>query len=66
MTSVELVGDHFFKTGEGADTWKDKTAMWFTIKNPNLGGVTPMELFFRGRGHKVLAFIRGCIEGNRP
>jgi len=45
---------------------KDKVAAWLSTKNPNLGKTTPLDLFFRGRGHKVLLFIKSSLEENKP
>ena len=44
----------------------EKTAHWFTIKNPHLGNMRPIDMFLIGRGHKVLSFIRNAKEGNLP
>lgn len=43
----------------------DKVSAWMMVKNPHLGNVTPMDLFMRGRGHKVLAFVKGALEENK-
>lgn len=42
-----------------------KVPMWFTTKNPHLGECKPIELFFRGRGHKVLSFIQNSLDENK-
>lgn len=41
-----------------------KVSLWFTIPNPLLGNCKPIDLFFRGRGHKVLDFIKTSIDEN--
>jgi len=66
MVSVELVDEFFFEQyPNDYKIWKNKTALWFTVKNPMLGGAVPMELFYRGRGHKVLSFIKGALSENK-
>ena len=54
--AIELL-DAFFKD-------EVKTNAWFNIENPLLGNCTPMELFIRDRGHKVLSFIKNAIDEN--
>lgn len=44
----------------------DKVAHWLTIRNPNLGGMKPIDAFFKDRGHKVLKFIKAAKEENWP
>ena len=58
VEAVTLVSEFF----QGSDV---KTAIWFTTENPHLGGVTPIELFKRWRGHKVLAWIKASLEENK-
>lgn len=43
----------------------DKVSAWMMIKNPHLGNVSPWDLFERGRGHKVLSFVKGALEENQ-
>lgn len=35
----------------------NKVAAWFNTPNMNFGNVSPITLFNRNRGHKVLQFI---------
>lgn len=56
---VELLMQHF----EGDEA---KVAIWLDTKNPLLGGVKPLDMIAVGRGHKLVAFILDCIEGNKP
>lgn len=42
----------------------EKVAFWITAENPFLGEAKPFDLFLRGRGHKVKAFIEDSIEEN--
>ena len=58
LESIKLVQDFFTLNPE-------KTALWFTLENPLLGNVKPIDLFFRGRGHKVLSFIKNSIDENK-
>lgn len=44
---------------------KEKVSAWMTCKNPHLGNTSPWNLFQRGRGHKVLAFVKGALEENK-
>lgn len=43
-----------------------KTTLWFTTKNPLLGGVSPLFMIYTGRIKKLLAFIENQLEGNKP
>lgn len=66
-TSVEIIGlvyDFFCK--QDSATAKIKTAAWMRTKNLNLGDVSPADLIWRDRGHKVLAFVKNQLEGNIP
>lgn len=36
----------------------EKVVWWLATRNPNFGLMRPIELFQKGRGHKVLKFIR--------
>lgn len=42
----------------------EKIVIWLEIENPLLGNVAPVDLFARGRGHKVIAFIRSQLDDN--
>ena len=43
----------------------DKIAVWMMLPNPHLGNASPFALFQRGRGHKVLAFVKNALEENK-
>ena len=61
IESFTKVFDYFKKIDN--NTALEKAIMWFDIKNPNLGGFRPLDLFKIGRGHKVLLFIKASEEG---
>lgn len=44
----------------------EKVYAWLTVKNPGLGGISPLMLINTGRAHKVLQFIVDAQEGNLP
>lgn len=44
----------------------DKAILWMETPNPHFGCVEPMYLIQLGRGHKVLEFVKGAIESNKP
>jgi hypothetical protein len=47
--------------------WDDeKTAHWFDLPNPLLGGVSPNWMLDRGRHDKLGKFIRACLDENKP
>lgn len=41
-----------------------KSALWMMTPNPSLGNSVPFEFFLRGRGHKVLSFVKNALEEN--
>ncbi|HVE44206.1 MAG TPA: hypothetical protein VNC84_03615 [Gammaproteobacteria bacterium] len=43
-----------------------KTALWFRIKNPALGGISPRDMIRYGRYKKLALFIRNALEGMHP
>jgi len=43
-----------------------KTALWFNVKNPALGGVTPTDMIRFGRYKKLEKFIRNALAGINP
>lgn len=43
----------------------DKISFWMMTENPHLGNISPFDLFTRGRGHKVLAFVKNALEENK-
>lgn len=55
--SIRLLEEFF-------DSDASRVAAWLSIPNPHLGRTRPIELFLRGRGRKVLQFIKGALEEN--
>lgn len=55
----ELVANHF-----GGDA--EKTALWFKMENPALGGISPRDMIRYGRFKKLKSFILNQLEGNIP
>lgn len=43
-----------------------KTALWFTVKNPALGGVSPRDLILCGRYKNLEKFIKNALAGIHP
>jgi len=43
-----------------------KTATWFHIKNPALGGISPKDMIRFGRYKKLEKFIRNALAGISP
>jgi hypothetical protein len=43
-----------------------KTALWFGVKNPALGGISPRDMIRFGRYKKLEKFVRNALEGNSP
>lgn len=43
-----------------------KAMLWMVEKNPMLGGVSPREMLFIGRGDKLLQFIKEALSENEP
>ena len=43
-----------------------KTALWFKIKNPALGGTSPRDMIRYGRYKKLELFIRNALAGIHP
>lgn len=43
-----------------------KTDLWFDTANPHLGQHPPSEMIAEGRVEKLLAWIKGQLEGNGP
>jgi hypothetical protein len=39
-----------------------KAILWFTENNSAFGGLAPIVLIRMGRTHKVLLFIKGCLQ----
>jgi hypothetical protein len=58
-TIIKLVATHF--NGD-----KRKTALWFKMENPSLGGISPRDMIRYGRLKKLKLFIKNRLEGNLP
>lgn len=43
-----------------------KTALWFNIKNPALGGISPRDMIRYGRYKKLELFVRNALAGIYP
>jgi hypothetical protein len=43
-----------------------KTALWFQVSNPALGGVSPRDMIRYGRYKKLALFIRNALAGIHP
>ena len=43
-----------------------KTALWFNIKNPALGGISPRDMIRYGRYKKLELFIINALAGINP
>jgi len=44
----------------------EKTALWFKIKNPAIGGISPRDMIRYGRYKKLELFIRNALAGIHP
>lgn len=44
----------------------EKTALWFRINNPALGGISPRDMIRYGRYKKLELFIRNALAGIHP
>lgn len=55
----ELVAEHFNGDAE-------KTALWFKMKNPSLGGLSPRDMIRFGRFQKLKKVVQQRLEGNVP
>src|SRR5260221_14479424 len=55
----ELVAIYF-----NGDT--EKTALWFKIRNPALGGLAPRDMIRFGRFKKLEKFVRNALAGISP
>ncbi len=55
----DLVADYF----EGD---LKKTALWFKIRNPALGNLSPRDMILYGRYQKLVKFIQNALAGNNP
>lgn len=43
-----------------------KTNLWFCLKNPALGNISPADMIKIGRYKKLMAFVQNALEGNTP
>jgi hypothetical protein len=43
-----------------------KTNLWFSIPNPQLGGIPPVDLVKMGRVRKLLSFVQSALKQNNP
>lgn len=43
-----------------------KTALWFRIKNPALGNISPRDMIRYGRYQKLVKFVQNALAGNAP
>jgi hypothetical protein len=43
----------------------ERTALWFTVKNPMLGEMSPRDMIRLGRAAKLLKFIMEAREANK-
>lgn len=43
-----------------------KTALWFQIRNPALGGISPKDMIRFGRYQKLEKFVRNALAGIAP
>ena len=43
-----------------------KTALWFQVSNPALGGISPRDMIRYGRYKKLALFIRNALAGIHP
>lgn len=41
-----------------------KTALWFQVKNPALGGISPRDMIRFGRYQKLEKFVQNALAGN--
>lgn len=55
LETVRLVSE-FFKEDV------KRTESWFGCRNPNFGGVSPVQLIEIGRLHKVHQFVKNAFE----
>jgi hypothetical protein len=54
--------DCIFAVHDSFDCDLDKMMAWFHTENHNFGGFSPADLFARGKGHKVLEFVRSVQD----
>jgi hypothetical protein len=56
---IEIVAQHF-------DGDSEKTALWFRLPNPLLGGYEPREMIRFGRANQLRRVVTDAVEGNLP
>ena len=45
---------------------KSKALAWYMAVNPALGGISPYEMIKKGRGAKLMKYLRSALAGNFP
>ena len=67
MDELEKTKEVLFKLHsqvKEAMDWDDDTSwLWFGLKNPLLGDISPVELILLGRASTVESFIKEASEG---
>lgn len=58
IAEIEKIVKDFFKDE------KHKVALWFRLKNPLLGNISPNDMIRMGREEKLLRCVRDMIDGN--
>ena len=43
---------------------EEKTQLWFSSPNPQLGNITPIDMIELGRASKLLAFVQTSLAEN--
>jgi hypothetical protein len=56
---IEIVAQHF-------DGDSERTALWFRLPNPLLGGFEPREMIRFGRANQLRRVVTDAVEGNLP
>jgi hypothetical protein len=59
ISVVTIVSNQFIQD-------KDKTRLWFSMPNPLLGGVSPIQMILLGKHKKLIKFIQRSINGEMP
>jgi len=53
------------KLVEAQTGWKrEKVLWWFKTRNPLLGNISPAFMIARGRGEKLIQFIKGLADAD--
>lgn len=45
---------------------KERTRLWFSLPNPMLGGLSPVQMILIGKHKKLMKFIERSISGEMP